>query len=137
MGFTKLDEGILQSSIMREDPEVFKIFIALLASCRENGVSPVSPLFLESVTRLPIEKVMECLAKLEDKDDFSRSMNDEGRRIKRIDGGYEIINYLKYRSRKYSMKPGAIRTRESRAREKENNPDALPETFQGEEGVQS
>ena len=119
MGFTKLDEGILQSSVMGEDPEVFKIFIALLASCREDGFARISPIFLESVTKIPIDRVMDCLSKLEEPDKYSRSTNDEGRRIRRIDGGFEIINYNKYRERKYSLKAGAIRVRKCREDAKE------------------
>jgi hypothetical protein len=98
MGFTKLDEGIVQSSIMGEDPVTFKVWITLLAMCKENGIAFVSPVFLSSVCRLEISQVRESLRKLSDIDENSRSKNDEGRRIREVQGGFQVINYLTYRT---------------------------------------
>jgi hypothetical protein len=97
MGFTKLDERILQSSIMAESPTTFKVWIALLAACRENGIAYVSAVYLSSICHLPIGKVEDAIRKLESPDEHSRSLADEGRRIRRVEGGYEIINYTAYR----------------------------------------
>jgi len=97
MGFTKLDEGILQSSIIAEDSDTFKIWIALLAACKPDGIAYVSPLFLSSVCHLLPEIVLRSLDKLSNPDPYSRSVAEEGRRIRRVDGGYEIINYKAYR----------------------------------------
>jgi len=116
MGFTKLDERILQSSIMAEDSDTFKVWIALLASCRETGIAYVSSVYLSSVCRLPIESVNSSIEKLSNPDQNSRSLTDEGRRIRRTDGGYEIINYKVYRGYSYSLKEEAVRKREYRKR---------------------
>jgi len=116
MGFTKLDEGILQSSVMAESPETFKVWIAMIAACRENGVAKVSPVYLSSVCRLPIEDVEKALEVLSGPDKHSRSTNDDGRRIIRVDGGFEIINYKKYRAFTGSDSTGAIRQRRYRER---------------------
>lgn len=97
MGFTKLDERILMSSIMAETPEIFKVWIAILASCKEDGVAYVSSVGLSSHCYLPLDTVREAITKLSSPDPDSRSINDDGRRIKRVDGGYMVINYLKYR----------------------------------------
>lgn len=97
MGFTKLDERILQSSIMAEDATTFKVWITLLAACERNGIAYVSPVYLSSICHIPISRINTSLEKLENPDSNSRSLADEGRRIKRVDGGYEIINYLAYR----------------------------------------
>ena len=43
MGFTKLDEVILKSSIMAEPSDTFKVWICILAACDENGLAAVSP----------------------------------------------------------------------------------------------
>lgn len=98
MGFTKLDEGIVQSSIMSADAYTFKVWITLLAMCKETGIAYVSPVFLASVCHLPISKVRASLQKLSEPDLDSRSTNEDGRRIRRVDGGFEIINYLTYRT---------------------------------------
>jgi uncharacterized phage protein (TIGR02220 family) len=97
MGFTKLDERILQSSIMAESAITFKVWIALLAACRESGIAYVSSVYLSSICHLPLSRVEDSLKKLEGPDEHSRSLADDGRRIRRVDGGYEIINYTVYR----------------------------------------
>lgn len=114
MGFTKLDERILQSSIMAEKAEVFKVWIALLASCRQNGIADVSSTFLAAACHLPQKTVDNAIEVLSSPDSHSRSLADDGRRIKRVDGGYFVINYDKYRA--FSVvgdpdSPGAKRTK--------------------------
>ncbi len=97
MGFTKLDEGILQSSIMAEDPKTFKVWIALLAACKENGIAYVSSVYLQSICHMTELSVDRAIDRLSAPDPHSRSLNDDGRRIRRVDGGFEIINYATYR----------------------------------------
>jgi len=121
MGFTKLDEGIIQSSIMAEDPATFKIWIALLASCGPDGIAPVSSFFLSSVCRLGIEAVDASIKILESPDKRSRSLEEEGRRIRRVDGGYFVINYEKYRAFSYSKNEEAVRKRKHRERLKQGH----------------
>jgi hypothetical protein len=116
MGFTKLDEGILQSSVMLEEPPTFKVWIALLASCGPDGIARVSSVFLSSVCHLDLDTVDKALEILETPDPRSRSMVEEGRRVKRVDGGYFIVNYEKYRAFTYSMSEEAIRKRAWRAK---------------------
>jgi hypothetical protein len=97
MGFTKLDEHILQSSIMAESAVTFKIWITLLAACESNGIAYVSAVYLSSICHLPQSRVEAAIERLEGPDPHSRSLADDGRRIRRVDGGYEIINYAVYR----------------------------------------
>jgi uncharacterized phage protein (TIGR02220 family) len=116
MGFTKLDEGILQSSIMAENSDVFKTFIAILAACKQDGVARVSSIYLASVCHLPLDVVDKAIATLEAPDPRSRSLVEKGRRIRRVDGGYFVINHGRYRAFDYSNKPEAIRQRRHRAK---------------------
>jgi hypothetical protein len=123
MGFTKLDERILQSSIMAENPIIFKVWITLLAACESNGIAYVSAVYLSTICHLPLSKVKSSIERLESPDPHSRSLNEEGRRIRRVDGGYEIINYSIYRD--FSLKDAeAERKRLYRHRNKEC-PDSL------------
>jgi hypothetical protein len=119
MGFTKLDEGILQSSIMAEKPDVFKVWIALLASCGSDGISKVSSIFLSSACHLSLKAIDRAIEILSLPDTRSRSLADEGRRIKRVDGGYFIVNYEKYRKFSYSDNPESVRKREYRERKED------------------
>ena len=115
MGFTKLDERILQSSIMAEKAEVFKVWIALLASCGPDGVARISSIFLASACHLPQRTVDNAIEVLSSPDPRSRSLADEGRRIRRVDGGYFVVNYEKYRAFSPNEgnpnSPGALRVR--------------------------
>jgi len=97
MGFTKLDERILQSSIMAEDPKTFKVWIALLAACRENGIAYVSTTYLQAICHMTELAVDRAIERLLSPDPASRSIAEDGRRIRKIDGGFEIINYIVYR----------------------------------------
>ncbi len=116
MGFTKLDSGLIKSSLLAEPPETFKVFMVLLAICDSDGVSRASSVFLESVCRLPLAKVEEAIEKLSSKDPTSRSLAEDGARIRRVDGGYFIVNYQKYREWTYSNSEEATRKREYRSR---------------------
>jgi hypothetical protein len=114
MGFTKLDSGILQSSIMAEDSDTFKIWITLLACCNSDGIASVSPIYLSSICHISINDVQNSILKLSSPDEYSRSIAKEGRRIERVDGGFKIINYLKYRAFTYSSQKDAVRQRNYR-----------------------
>jgi len=115
MGFTKLDAGILQSSIIAEDSDTLKVWIILLASCRPDGIAPISELFISGVGHMAMENVLAALGKLEGPDKYSRTRDNEGRRIRRVDGGFLIINYQYYRSVwHYSHNPESVRKRQLR-----------------------
>jgi hypothetical protein len=116
MGFTKLDEGILQSSIMAERADIFKVWIALLASCDSDAIAKVSSVFLASACHLPLKVIDHAIEVLSSPDPRSRSLAEEGRRIRRVDGGYFLINYDKYRAFSYSDNPDSVRKREYRHR---------------------
>jgi len=114
MGFTKLDEGILRSSIMAEDSDTFKVWIALLASCGYDGIAKISPVFLSSVCRLPLDIIEKAIVTLESPDKHSRSLKEDGKRIRKVDGGFFVVNYSEYRGRTYSQKSDAVRQRKYR-----------------------
>ncbi len=124
MGFTKLDSNIIQSSIMSEPAVVFKVWIALLASAGPDGIARVSSTFLSSVCYLDLDAVDRALGILEAPDARSRSLAQEGRRIRRVDGGYFIVNYEKYRAfTPHDGDPnssGAARTRRWRERKSQS-----------------
>jgi hypothetical protein len=106
---------------MAEDSNTFKVWIAFLASCNQSGIAQVSAVYIASVCRLPIEIVMCSIEKLSSPDEFSRSIEREGRRLERVDGGYKIINYLKYREFTHSDSSNAVKQRRYRERNKNNN----------------
>jgi hypothetical protein len=125
MGFTKLDDGLIFSSILSEDDAVFKVWVLILSRTDGDGVARISASFIASVTRKADAEVEQCLQVLEAPDPRSRSTNDEGRRIERVDGGFKVLNYHKYRERADAQD---IRTyeRERKARQRETKASKAP-----------
>jgi hypothetical protein len=132
MGFTKLDDGLIFSSILAEDDAVFKVWVLILSRTDGDGVARISPAFLASVTRKADDEVERCLRVLESPDARSRSLNDDGRRIVRVDGGYKVLNYLKYRQRADQEDVRAYE-RERKARQRESR-SPVPEVSRTEAG---
>lgn len=118
---------------MAEEPRTFKVWIALLASCEADGIAYVSPVYLEAVCKMSLPAIRRALGKLAAPDPDSRSTTDEGRRIRKVEGGYEVINYQHYRSHTYSMNADAIRQREHRAKEKSPVTPVTPRDIHGQD----
>ena len=114
MGFTKLDSGILDSSIWNEPVSVRVVWVAFLAKSNMNGVVRVCYDNMLRVCNVTKKEFDHALSVLESPDVNSRSPEYDGRRIERMDGGWFILNYLKYRQYTYSDSPDAVRKRRSR-----------------------
>jgi len=52
MASIKLDKSIFQTNIIALSPKTFKVFIALLAACDDDGVARVSPTYLSRICYL-------------------------------------------------------------------------------------
>ncbi|MCC6738234.1 MAG: hypothetical protein IT452_04250 [Planctomycetia bacterium] len=113
MIFVKLDCRILQSSLWSTPPAVRLTFITILAMTEPDGLCRATAPGIAHAARLPEEDVRKALQVLEGPDLDSRCTAEDGRRIVRVDGGYRVVNYLRYRE--YES-PGAKRTREWRER---------------------
>lgn len=104
MSFAKLDENFIESSLKRQGCLVVDVFASILSRCKADGIAKVSVPFLSSITwhedgkPVSVEEMDNVIRTLESPDPHSRSTNDEGRRIRRVDGGFEVINYQKYRA---------------------------------------
>jgi len=118
-GYTKLFSTILASTIWREPPEVRVVWITMLAMADATGRVDGSIPGLADLSRVPVEKCQEALKCLSEPDYFSRTKTDEGRRIKEVEGGWLILNYLKYReSNSTDLRKEQNREAQKRWREK-------------------
>lgn len=144
MPFVKLDTGILDSTLWveRECREVF--ITALLMAEPIELVAPLNQISIGSmeltgfivppgwygmvyaagpgiVRRAMIdhEVGMIALKRLGETDPQSRSPDFDGRRLVRVDGGFIVLNFMKYRDRDYTS---AERSRRYRERQKLKNP---------------
>lgn len=97
-GFTKLFNTIVTSTIWTEDNDTRILWITMLALSDRFGEVSGSVPGLAQVANITEEACRSAITKLEAPDKDSRTQDDEGRRIRPVDGGWFIINYHKYRS---------------------------------------
>ena len=98
-GFTKLHNGILGSTIWRESPSVKVVWITLLAIADQHGIVEATVPGLAAFANVSVEETEAALQKFLSPDKYSRTPDCEGRRIEVIDGGWELLNYQKYREK--------------------------------------
>lgn len=98
-GYTKLFNSILASTIWREDDKTRIVWITLLAMANRDGIAEGSIPGLADFARVSIADCEAALEKLKSPDKFSRSKDNDGRRIAEIDGGWQILNHAKYRAK--------------------------------------
>lgn len=118
--FVKLHKKILTSSIWEQSPATRLVWVALLVSADPDGLVSVSRDAVWRLANVSREEALSALEVLESPDPYSKTKSDDGRRIEEVEGGFLVLNYVKYRSPELSQTPGAIRTRNSRARNKQN-----------------
>lgn len=139
MAFVKLDTGILNSTlwIERDMREVF-ITALLMAEPREYpkptkqiavgeikytgfeappgwyGFVPAASLGIINRAMVDRDAGMEALHKLGEPEPESRTKDFEGRRMIRIDGGFLILNYMKFRDKDHTAAKRQQRLRDRR-----------------------
>lgn len=95
--FTKLFSSIVTSSIWRESNETRIVWVTLLALADKNGEVWASVGGLAHAAGVDREACAKSLDILLSPDPDSRTKDHEGRRIVVIDGGWRLLNYIKYR----------------------------------------
>lgn len=95
--YVKLFASILQSSIWSEDLETRVLWVSMLAMADRDGFVRASPSGLARSANLPLAACRKALAVLEAPDVESGTQQWGGRRIEAIEGGWQVLNYAKYR----------------------------------------
>lgn len=98
-GYTKLFGSIVASTIWREPNPTRIVWITMLALANRFGVVEASMPGLADLAKVSIPECQEALLKLSSPDEYSRTKEHEGRRIKEVEGGWQILNYGKYRDK--------------------------------------
>ncbi len=96
-GYTKLFAEIVTSSIWSENDPTRIVWITILALCDAEGMVRAALPGLARIANVAFEDCCEAIKKLESPDSFSRSEEFEGRRIEKVDGGWHVLNFEKYR----------------------------------------
>jgi hypothetical protein len=95
--YTKLFSSIVTSSIWSEDDKTRILWVTLLALADKNGMIEAAIPGLANAARISIKDCEDAIKKFESPDHYSRSVANEGRRIKRVDGGWILLNHAEYR----------------------------------------
>jgi len=119
MGWTKLFSEIVTSSIWSEDDKTRIVWITILALKDMRGFVPAAIPGLANAARVSVDECKAALAKLESPDEYSRTPDYDGRRIVKVDGGWQVLNHSKYRDGVSSdPETSAARERMRRMRER-------------------
>lgn len=125
MSYTKLFSHIITSSVWSEDDQTRILWITLLALTDKHGEVMASIPGLAKVSNLTIESVKRGIENLSSPDEYSRTPDEEGRRIVQIPGGWSVVNYEKHRrmasidEQREKTAARVQRFRERKAREEE------------------
>lgn len=95
-GYTKLFAKILRSTIWQEALEIKVVWITMLALKDRDGNVFSSVPGLAHTAGVTLEQCVAALDKFRSPDPYSSTKDEEGRRIRDIDGGWFIINHWKY-----------------------------------------
>ena len=99
--YAKLFTSIYQGTL-RGNSHGLLVFTNLLAHADSAGHVDIHPRAIADEVGLTLEQVQAALIDLEAPDAESRSPEEDGRRIVRLDGhrawGWRIVNYVKYRT---------------------------------------
>lgn len=101
MGFTKLDSGIINSSIWSEPLATRVLWITLLSQCDEEGFVSTSLSGLKRSSNISQDEFDSALKTLLSPDNESRTRDNKGIRLIEVEGGFVVSNYKLYRDREY------------------------------------
>lgn len=90
----------------------------MLAMCDSRGFVASSRSGLVRAANIADDEFDAGIAVLERPDSDSRSPEFDGRRVEKRDGGWQVLNYSKYRNFSYSSAPEAVRQRKHRSKDK-------------------
>ena len=115
-GYTKLYKSLITSTIWQEDNATRILWITMLAMSEMDGTVEGSIPGMARLAGVTIPECKDAIKVLTSPDEYSRTKDHEGRRIKEIDGGWIILNRDKYRDKHESR---AEYYRNYRAKQKE------------------
>jgi len=125
-GYTKLFNTIITSSIWSEDDKTRILWVTMLALSDFDGKVLGAIPGIANAARMSITDCEKSLDRLMSPDPYSRTPDEEGRRIRKIDGGWLIINHAKYRDNRGSRAEYFRDWRDKRAQQKRNKAQQKP-----------
>lgn len=95
--YNRLFSKILQSSVWLEPDPTRLVWITLLAAMDRDGFAHFSAVGnLAHAARVSLEDATKAIETLENPDPQSENPNNDGRRIERVPGGWNVLNAAEY-----------------------------------------
>ena len=124
--WTPLWSSIVDSSVWGETKETKILWITILAKKDRNGFVEASLPGLARAAVLTLAETEKAIKVLEYPDPHSRSKANEGRRIKKVEGGWTVLNHFPYRDEMSSQyRREYQRQKQAEYRSKKKNPQPL------------
>lgn len=95
-GYTKLFGSILDSTVWELPHTTVRVWVTLLAMADRHGEIQASVPGLAHRSRVTLKETKKALDAFLSPDEYSRTPDQEGRRIEPIDGGWRLVNHEKY-----------------------------------------
>jgi hypothetical protein len=116
--FAKVHRSLWDGTLGPQWPG-WSLFVYMLANCDAEGVIDVTPESIAARSGMPLDEVLRGIAILEAPDARSRTPDEEGRRIVRLDEhrdwGWLIVNLAQFRSGGEDPRSATLRQRRHRA----------------------
>jgi len=109
--YTKLFSSITESTIWSEPAGTRLVWITLLAKCNRHGEVFGSVPGLARLANVTLDECVKALDTFRSPDRWSRTPDNDGRRIEDIEGGWRLLNHAKF-DRMRSEAEAAERERE-------------------------
>ena len=94
--YTKLFSSITESTVWGEPYGTRLVWIAFLAKCNKHGEVYAAVPGVARMANVTLEEADAAITALLSPDKWSRTPDNEGRRIEAIDGGWRILNHSKF-----------------------------------------
>ncbi len=120
--YTKLSSNIVFSTLWGLDGDTCKVWVTMMALADADGYVGNTVPGLARVANLPVEKVVEALDVFVSPDEYSRTPDNDGRRIEVVEGGWVLLNHGLYRGKRdLEDRRAADRERKRRQRERDRH----------------
>lgn len=117
--FAKVHRSLWDGTLGPQWPG-WSLFVYMLANCDADGVIDVTPESIAARSGMPLDEVQRGIIILESPDPRSRTPDEDGRRIVRLDAhrdwGWLIVNLAQFRSGDEDPRSATLRQRRHRAR---------------------
>lgn len=98
IGYSKLAASILTSTIWVESDQTLRVWVTILALKDKNGfVSGTMP-GIANIARVSLQDCQNAFSKFLAPDPYSRTKDNEGRRLTETEDGWMVLNHHKYRN---------------------------------------